>query len=147
MGRKPGISRSESLFRAEIASVLKQVIGEKRGAKARAARELGISKQALSLYMARKATPSSAVLGRACARWPSLTFNVEQIKMDSSSFRAPGPRSLEATQLLLFDAISEMGDGQLEVRVLKKKVSSIDLMVSIDFGRARSKAGIRSQNS
>lgn len=144
MGRKPGISRSELLFRAEIARVLSRVIGEERGAQAQAARQLGISRQALNLYLARKATPSSAILGRACALWPPLSFSVDQdhitITMDSSSFKAPHPQSLPPTQLLLFDAISEVDNQQLEVKVLKRGVNSIDLKVSIDFGNARTKA-------
>jgi hypothetical protein len=140
MGRKPGISRSEELFRVEIARVLKSVIGEERGAQARAARQLGISRQALSLYLARKATPGSAILGRACALWPPLSFSVGQITMDSSSFKAPKPESLPPTQLLLFDAISEIDSRQLEVEVLNRGVNSIDLKVSIDFGDAHRRA-------
>ena len=142
MGRKPGISRSEDLFRREIARALSAVIGDDRGAQSRAADKLGISRQAMSLYIGKKATPSSAILGRACAIWPHLSFNnVEGIALDSSIFRAPKPQSLPPRQLLLFDAISEVDNQQLQVKVLKKRVNSIDLKVTIDFGNVRNKVG------
>lgn len=141
MGRRPGISRSEELFRKEIARALLAVIGDKRGAQSLAADRLGISRQAMSLYIGRKATPSSAILGRACAIWPHLSFNnVEGIALDSSIFRTPKPQSFPPMQLLLFDAISEVDNKQLEIVVLKRGVSSIDLKVSIDFNGARLKA-------
>lgn len=136
MGRKPGISRSEQLFRAEIAKALLSEIGEERGAQSRAADKLGISRQAISLYLGMKATPSSAVLGRACAIWPLLSFDVEGIKLNSSNFKTPKPESSSPVQMLLFDAISEVENQQLDVKVLKKGVSSIDLKVSIDFRSA-----------
>ncbi len=140
MGRKSGIPRSELLFRAEIARVLSLAIGTERGAQARAAKQLGISRQAMSLYLGRKATPGSAILGRACAMWPTLSFVVDEIKMDSSSFTVPGPQHTPKTQMSLFDAISEVDNQQLDVRVLKKGVHSIDLKVSIEFGNAGSNA-------
>ncbi|MGP8173843.1 MAG: hypothetical protein ACLP7O_04765 [Terracidiphilus sp.] len=94
----------------------------------------------MSLYIGRKATPSSAILGRACVIWPELSFSVEGIKLDSTSFKTPQPQSSSPTQMLLFDAISEVDNRQLEVKVLKKGVNSIDLKVSIDFGSPRSRA-------
>jgi len=140
MGRKSGIPKSEALFREEIARVLSRVIGEERGAQARAAKRLGISRQAMSLYLAKKATPSSAILGRACALWPPLSFRVDEITMDSSSFRSPDPESPSPVQMSLFDAISVVDNRQLEVQVLKKGVDSIDLKVSIDFRNTRLRA-------
>ena len=140
MGRKAGIPTSERLFRAEIAGVLSRTIGTQRGAQARAAKQLGISRQAMSLYLGEKATPSSAILGRACAIWPQLSFNVEGIALDSSNFKTLQPQSASAIQMLLFDAISEVENQQLDVKVLKKGVHSIDLKVSIDFRSAGVKA-------
>ena len=94
----------------------------------------------MSLYLGKKATPSSAVLGRACAIWPQLSFEVEGIKLNSSNFKTPQPESSSPIQMLLFDAISEVENRQLEVKVLKKCVNSIDLKVSIDFRSTRTKA-------
>jgi hypothetical protein len=136
MGRKPGISRSEQLFRVEIAKVLSKEIGDERGAQSRAAVKLGISRQAMSLYIRRKATPSSAILAHACAIWPKLSFNVEGMILNSNNLKNPQPQSAPAVQMTLFDAISEIENQQLDVKVLKKGVHSIDLKVSIDFRNA-----------
>ena|ERR1039458_8639383 len=140
MGRRPGISRSEELFRSEFASAFSSAIGKLRGAQSQAARQLGISRQALSLYLGRKATPNSSILSRAFAIWPELSLDVEGIKLNSDSFKSAQPERSSPLQMLLFDAISEVDNQQLDVRVLKKGVHSIELQVSIDFRNARSKA-------
>jgi hypothetical protein len=132
-GRKLGISRSEQLFRAEFATALSAVIGKDRGAPSRAADKLGVSRQAMSLYLGRKATPNSSILSKAFMVWPKLNLNVEGIPLNSNSFKVPQPQSASPVQMLLFDAISEVEDRQLNVRVLKKGVHSIELKVSIDF--------------
>ena len=118
MGRKPGISRSEQLFRAEFAKALSDVIGDDRGAQSRAANRLGISRQAMSLYLGRKATPNSAILSRAFTIWPKLSLNVEGIPLNSNNFNAPQPQAASQVQMLLFDAISGFEDRQLDVKVL-----------------------------
>jgi hypothetical protein len=140
MGRKPGISRPERLFRAEIARALYAVIGEGRGAQSKAAARLGVSRQAMSLYLNRKATPSSAILGRAFAIWPQIKLNMEGIELNSSSFSSAGSQQSSPIQMLLFDAISDVDNQQLEVNILKKGPHSIDLKVSIDFENLRSRA-------
>ncbi len=140
MGRKPGISRSEQLFRAEFATALSAVIGKNRGAQSRAADRLGISRQAISLYLGRKATPNSATLSQAFIVWPELSLNVEGIPLNSNNFKVPQPQSASPVQMLLFDAISEVEDRQLDVKVIKKGVHSIDLKVSIDFKSGSMKA-------
>ena len=86
MGRRPGISNTERLFRAEIARKLLAQIGAKRGARTKAAATLGVCKQAMSLYLNEKATPGSEVLRRACLLW-NLSFEVEGTVVNSSSFR------------------------------------------------------------
>lgn len=136
MGRKPGIPRAEQLFRDEIARGLSLAIGAERGAQSRAADQLGISRQAFSLYMNRRATPSSAILGRICAKWPQLSFNIDNFRMNASCFNIQQPTSRSPIQMSLFDAISEVENKQLDVKVLKKGVNSIELKVSIDFKHA-----------
>jgi hypothetical protein len=140
MGRKLGISTSEKRFRAIFALALSSAIGDQRGAQSRAAEKLGISRQAMSLYLGRKATPNSALLSRVFANWPELSLKVEGIELKSSDYRPTGPQLSLPLQLTLFDAISEVDNQQLEVEVLRKGVQSIDLKVSIDFGNARLKA-------
>lgn len=133
-GRKPGIPHSEQLFRAEIARKLSAAIGNERGAMTIAAKKLDISKQALSLYLAEKATPGSEILRRICLQW-NVAFDVEGAVTDSSSFRSPRPTVPPPEQMSLPDALSYMDNQQLSVKVLKKGPKSIDLQVSIDFQR------------
>jgi hypothetical protein len=137
MGRKSGISTSERRLRSEIAQKLSDAIGTERGAEARAARQLGISRQAMNLYLREKATPGSEILRRACLLY-NLKLDVGWQTLDSGSFRNPKPQAAPPVQLTIFDAISEVVDRQLEVKVLRKGVHSIDLKVSIDFKKVRS---------
>ena len=138
MGRKTGISRAERLLRAEIAKALAAAIGTKRGAQSLAAEQVGISRQAMSLYLLQKATPSSENLRRMC-KILKLSMNVEGAILDSSSF-SQKTLSKSPLQPTLFEAISEVGDQQLDVRVLRKRAQSLEIQVSIDFQRNSKKA-------
>lgn len=138
MGRKTGISRSERLLRAEIARALAAAIGGKRGAQSSAAEQLGISRQAMSLYIQQKATPSSKNLRRMC-QILKLSLNVEGASLDFSSFAKKAPIKTPV-QTSLFDALSDVGDQQLDVKVLRKRAQSLDLQVTIDFHPTSKKA-------
>jgi transcriptional regulator with XRE-family HTH domain len=138
MGRKTGISRSESLLRAEIARALMTAIGGNRGAQSAAAKQVGISRQALNLYIQQKATPSSENLRRMC-KILRLSLNIEGATLDSSSFTQKTPSKIPI-QTSLFDALSEVGDQQLDVKVLRKRAQSLDLQVTIDFQPTSRKA-------
>ena len=131
MGRKTGISRSESLLRAEIARALTTAIGSNRGSQSAAAKQIGISRQALNLYIQQKATPSSENLRRMC-KILRLSLNVEGATLDAPSFTQKTP-SKTPIQTSLFDALSDVGDQQLDVKVLRKRAQSLDLQVTIDF--------------
>ena len=131
MGRKTGISRSESLLRAEIARALTTAIGSNRGSQSAAAKQIGISRQALNLYIQQKATPSSENLRRMC-KILRLSLNVEEATLDAPSFTQKTP-SKTPIQTSLFDALSDVGDQQLDVKVLRKRAQSLDLQVTIDF--------------
>src|ERR1019366_4897746 len=131
MGRKTGISRSESLLRAEIARALTTAIGSNRGSQSAAAKQIGISRQALNLYIQQKATPSSENLRRMC-KILRLSLNVEEATLDAPSFTQKTP-SKTPIQTSLFDALSDVGDQQIDVKVLRKRAQSLDLQVTIDF--------------
>ena len=138
MGRKTGISRSETLLRAEIARALTTAIGGNRGAQSSAARQVGISRQALNLYIQQKATPSSENLRRMC-KILKLSLNVEGATVDLSAF-AQKTTQKTPVQTSLFDALSDVGDQQLDVKVLRKRAQSLDLQVTIDFHPMAKKA-------
>jgi transcriptional regulator with XRE-family HTH domain len=131
MGRKPGTSQNERLLRAEIARALSTAIGTKRGAISKAAGDLQVTKQALSLYLRQKATPGAEVLRRICKLW-KLQLNVRGALVDADGL-LPARQESQPEQLSLFAALAEVQDAKLDVTILRKHESSIDLKVSINF--------------
>lgn len=132
MGRRPGISTSERLLRAVFAAELSVAIGSDRGAQSRAATALGVSRQAVSLYLKQKATPGPDVIRRACEIW-SLVLEVEGTTTKASSFPVRTLRKVEGQQASLFEALKAFDDRQLRIQVLRKSADSLELKVSIDF--------------
>jgi hypothetical protein len=76
-----------------------------------------------------------------------LSLNIEGATLDSSSFAQRTPSKIPI-QTSLFDALSDVGDQQLDVKILRKRARSLDLQVTIDFQpttkRARSNFRLRS---
>jgi hypothetical protein len=130
-GRKKGVSETEELLRAELSKALKAAIGEKRGNITAAAKSIGISKQTLSLYIRRKATPGAEILRKICAQW-NLQLNIHGALVDASGPAEKTPERAE--QLFLFEAIAQVEDSGLQVAVLRRLDESIDLKVTINFG-------------
>jgi DNA-binding phage protein len=136
MGRRPGLSSTELAFRQAFASALRQVIGNDRGAASRAASELLISRQAISLYLKEKATPSAEIIRRVCKRW-SLTLDVRGNIVSDASFAMPrqGPVEAAAIQLpLITDALQALKDEDVKVKITRKIGDSLGIEVKIDFG-------------
>lgn len=131
MGRKPGTSENERLLRAEIARALGSAIGTKRGAMSRAAAELQVTKQTLSLYLRQKATPGAEILRRICEVW-KLQLNVRGALVDADGV-LPARQQRQPEQLSLFAALAGVEDGKLDITILRKNERSIDLKVSINF--------------
>lgn len=127
----------ERAFRREVARVLAGVIGNSRGAASQAARELRISRQAVSLYLKQKATPSGEIVRRICERW-NISLNVEGMVVAESTYRkrVSGPVQAPPLQLpLLPAAIDSLENKDLKVKIVKKVEDAIELKVSIDFRR------------
>jgi len=140
MGRRPGVSDTERAFRAHFAAALKKAISVDRGAASAAAKRLGVSRQALSLYLKAKVTPSAEVIRRACTAF-KLTMTVRGQLISHATYQEPrtGPESVPPLQLpLLPDAIRALGDDQLQVEVLNKIGDSVELRVRIDFAKKAS---------
>lgn len=137
MGRRAGITATERGFRREFAQALRTSIGTNRGAASRAAAELRISRQAISLYLKEKATPSAEIIRRVCKRW-GLTLSVEGLVISEKSYgaRRSGPAPAPALQLpLLPDAIDSLQNKNLQVKIARKVGDLIELELKIDFGR------------
>ena len=138
MGRRRGISSTEKAFRERFAEELRAAIGRERGAASTAAKRLGVSRQALSLYLNSRATPSAEVVRRVCQLF-KLSLNVKgQIVSESSYAKASRdrPHNAPALQLpLLPDAIRMLKNEQLKIEVLDKIGDSVDLKIRINFSK------------
>lgn len=132
MGRRPGITPNEGRLRSELARALKKEFGKERGAASRAADRAGISRQAMSLYLHQKATPSAETL-RLLLSVLNLELDIDGAVVSSANFperKSPRPASAQRD---LFSAISNMSERALKVQVLRKGSSSMDLKVTISF--------------
>jgi len=137
MGRRSGISSTERAFRKVFADTLRRVIGNQRGAASRAAAELRISRQAISLYLKEKATPSAEVVRKVCKQWAlSLDVNGNIVSEASFALQDTGPVSVPPLQLrLLPDALDSLNDENIKVKIARKVGESVDLEVRIEFVR------------
>jgi DNA-binding phage protein len=136
MGRRPGLSSTERAFRQAFAVALRNAIGKDRGAASRAADDLLISRQAVSLYLKEKATPSAEIIRRVCKRW-SLSLDIRGNIVTDASFSQVrlGPIQAPAMQLpLLPDALQSLRDENVKVKITRKIGDSLNLEVKIDFG-------------
>ena len=132
MGRRPGVTPNERRLRSQLAAALKKEFGGERGAASQAADRAGISRQAMSLYVHEKTTPSAETL-RLILSVLDLQLDIEGAIVSSANFPTrKGPRKADS-QRDLFSAIAAVSDGQLKVQVLRKGASSMDLKVTISF--------------
>src|SRR5436305_10472486 len=138
MGRRRGISSTERAFRERFAEELQAAIGSNRGAASAAAKKLGISRQAIFLYLNSRATPGAEVVRRVCQLF-KLSLNVKGQIVSESSYRKTSrerPQNVPPLQLpLLPDAIRALNNEQLEIEVLNKIGDSVDLKVRINFSK------------
>lgn len=126
-GRRPGVSNAEKVFRKQFASALAAAIGSERGAQSRAAEQLGVKRQLVSLYLKGHTTPGRDLVRRAAELW-GVTLNYGGIPVSPASFpRTRAPRVIPQ-QLKLF-----CEDQQLRIEVMRRSVDSVELKVSINF--------------
>ncbi|MFP5205072.1 MAG: hypothetical protein ACLGP3_02890 [Acidobacteriota bacterium] len=127
MGRRAGVSETQRKFRKEFAAALAAVIGAERGAQTRAAGQLGVKRQLISLYLKGGTTPGPDVIRRTRELWG---FPIEYGGMALEPAILPQGRALriQPQQLKLF-----CEDQQLKVVVSRRSVDSVELKVTINF--------------
>jgi len=127
VGRRAGVSEAERLFRKDFSAGLAAVVGSRRGAQTRAANQLGVKRQLVSLYLKGDTTPGPDIIRRARELW-GFPSKYGGLPLESATLpRRPGPR-IQPLQLKLFSE-----DQQLKVTVLRRSVDSVELKVSINF--------------
>jgi hypothetical protein len=132
-------------FRETIRDAFARVVRERKGQLESAAAEIGCTRQALEQYAAGSNAGGDVVL-MALVRW-NLRIGIEdksgapeeKRRWDCGALRSK-PRKTETQQpiqlkLPLFQAIEDLGEQNLDVRILKKEAGKIELGVEITFPR------------
>jgi transcriptional regulator with XRE-family HTH domain len=122
----------KKVFRSEIAKGFREAIKRRDITLLQAARDLGVSRQALHAYLRGGATPRGEVLRRACKLW-GLTLNYKGLAFGSGSFGSRRRAHTRAVQLELplRDALENLGTDDLDVKLLRADAGSIELQVRI----------------
>jgi len=124
---------------AAVAESFHGVLASRGMSKARAARELRVSRQMLHQYLKGKSLPGRDVLQRACDAW-GLKINYRDLIVSTDSFPPPGPEGQapvpKQLDLDLQEAIEQLGNDDLAVRILRKDNGRIELQVDVRFGSA-----------
>ena len=122
-----------------IAESFRKVIADRRMSKTKAAKELHVSRQMLYEYLKAKSLPKSEVLQRACDAW-GLRLNYRDLIVSKESYSVPSAKSdapvARQLELDLREAIEQLGNEDLAVRILRKDNGRIELQVDVKFGSA-----------
>ena len=127
------VEESEMQLREEIKLRFKEAMFRHRINQSQAAKQIGITRAAVSRYMATSATPSAFVFLKACKRWnlrvvhDGVEFGARNLSKKQQS-RRESPE-----QLPLFSALKELGDDSLGIRINKKGPDRLDLSLEIKF--------------
>jgi DNA-binding phage protein len=124
-------------FCAEVAAKFKEAIAARRISKAQAARDLGISRQMLYEYLSATSMPRHQVLERACTSW-NLQLNYKDFLVTAQSFKKPSqPISGRVpVQLDLLAAVRALRDQDLDVHILRKDATRVELCIELRLGAA-----------
>jgi len=117
-------------LRHEVALRLKAAISINGLTIPQAAKRLGVTRQALWLYLSEKSMPGGKVLERACRLW-DLTLTVNGFRFTKESFGPQRPKQPREVQLDLFRAFAEIRPGQIETKLVRVSSSLFELRVKI----------------
>jgi len=103
---------------------------QKRGLnQTEAARELRITKQALSQYLREKATPQGEILARACARW-GITLRYRDTQLTQGAFGPTETRTpAEVLQLDLFKEPQVFENPNLIVTIARSHRATLQVTI------------------
>jgi transcriptional regulator with XRE-family HTH domain len=122
---KPG----EEQVRRDIASKLREVMRAQGWTQKEVAETLGITRQALSLYLNGKTMPSARVLLKACAAF-GLVIHSDGMTFSSSK---PRMRRTAPAQLSLWEALEHLNDDDLQVKIERKGPGRLGIQIDINF--------------
>src|SRR5712691_3635104 len=141
MGRRR-ISESDRAFRTDVARQFRAAM-QKRGVnQTQGARELSITKQALSQYLREKATPQGDILARACAKW-GITLRYRDTEFTRGAFGSAEVRATsDVLQLDLFREPQVFENQHLVLTVSRSH--KLTLQITIKMKQATLTARTRS---
>lgn len=130
MGRRR-ISEADRLFRQDVAKQFRGAMEKRRLNQTEAARELAITKQALSQYLREKSTPQGEILARACARW-GITVRYRDTQFGQGAFEAI--RTQTTSEVLQLDLLREpqvFENAHLVVTLARSHKSTLQLTIKV----------------
>jgi|ERR1017187_2928279 transcriptional regulator with XRE-family HTH domain len=135
---RPKTTNNEERLRGKLAEALHR-LGEKKGlSRTQLAKEAGVTKQSMSLYLDGKATPTTETLRKLCTNLRLPPLDIEGAVISLSDIRSrkarPDPKNDRQLSLSLTEAISTVPQENLHVTVLRRSSRQIDLKVSVKFG-------------
>ncbi len=132
MPRRP----SDPELKAEFSARIKELL---TGCTARQiATALGVQPQMVYNYKKARNAPSPEVIRRAMEAWPGFALSYRGKVLTLQDFQAkPALTSKKAIQYELWDAIKRLDSESIEIEILKKESSSVQLGVRISFRNRR----------
>lgn len=131
MGRRR-ISDADRRFRAEVARKFREAM-KAHGLKnqTEAARDLNITRQAISQYLLEKATPQAEILARACAKW-NLTLRYRSAEFTRGAFGAHETKTEpEVLQMDLFREPQVFENTHLVVTVERSQKATLQVTIKM----------------
>lgn len=132
MGRRR-LSDAELDFRAEVAEKFDRARRDRGLNQSEAALELGITRQAFSQYVLRKATPQAAILARACTKWDlRLRYRGEEFAQGAFRQKDAGRATTASDfQLELFDRPQRIENERVIVTLRRAEQMSLQVTIKM----------------
>jgi transcriptional regulator with XRE-family HTH domain len=128
MARPPSDPELKNEFSAQIKSLLSRLTAQE------IATELGVQRQTVYNYRDGKNVPSPEVIRRAMEAWPDFSLSYRGRTLTLQDFRRkPIVTAKKAVQYELWDVIKKLNSESIEIEILKKESSSVQLGVRIFF--------------
>src|SRR6266853_2397099 len=128
MARSPSDPELKTEFAAQIKSLLSRLTAQE------IATELGVQRQTIYNYRDAKNAPSPEVIRRAMEAWPDFSLSYRGRTLTLQDFgRKPVLTAKKAVQYELWDVIKKLNSESIEIEILKKESSSVQLGVRIFF--------------
>ncbi|SRR6266702_531119 len=135
---RPKTTSNEERLRGKLAEALHRLKEEKSLNRTQLAKDAGVTKQSMCLYLDGKATPTPETLRKLCTNLKLPPLDIEGAVISLSDIRSrkarPDLKNDQQLSLSLSEAIFTVPQENLHVTVLRRSSRSIDLKVSVKFG-------------